>query len=120
MDINNTDEHVTNANDMDISAVKKELNRLRKEIRHHNKCYYDKDNPEISDYEYDLLMQRLKALEGEYPELITKTSPTQLVGGTARREAGVLVQHDVPMLSLQDVFSKAEVADFVNSAISTL
>ncbi|MGM9539796.1 NAD-dependent DNA ligase LigA [Anaerovibrio sp.] len=105
---------------MDIGAVKKELNRLRKEIRHHNKCYYDNDNPEISDYEYDMLMQRLKALEGEYPELITRNSPTQLVGGTARREAGVLVQHDVPMLSLQDVFSKAEVAEFVNSAIEVL
>ncbi|MDD6163861.1 MAG: NAD-dependent DNA ligase LigA, partial [Anaerovibrio slackiae] len=105
---------------MDIAEVKKELNRLRKEIRHHNKCYYDNDSPEISDYEYDLLMQRLKSLEGAYPELITKTSPTQQVGGTARREAGVLVQHDVPMLSLQDVFSKAEVADFVNSAIEAL
>ena len=109
-----------NVNEMDIAEVKKELNRLRKEIRHHNKCYYDNDSPEISDYEYDLLMQRLKSLEGAYPELITKTSPTQQVGGTARREAGVLVQHDVPMLSLQDVFSKAEVADFVNSAIEAL
>ena len=105
---------------MDISDVKKELNRLRKEIRHHNKCYYDNDNPEISDYEYDMLMQQLKALEAEYPELITRTSPTQQVGGTARREAGVLVQHDVPMLSLQDVFSRAEVAEFVNSAIASL
>ena len=46
-----------------IAEVKKELNRLRKEIRHHNKCYYDNDSPEISDYEYDLLMQRLKYVE---------------------------------------------------------
>lgn len=105
---------------MDIGAVKKELNRLRREIRHHNKCYYDNDNPEISDYEYDELMQQLKALEGEYPELITKNSPTQRVGGSARREAGVLVQHDVPMLSLQDVFSRGEVAEFVASAIEAL
>lgn len=105
---------------MDIGAVKKELNRLRKEIRHHNKCYYDNDAPEISDYEYDQLMQQLKTLEGEYPELITKNSPTQMVGGSARREAGVLVQHDVPMLSLQDVFSKAEVAEFVTSAMEEL
>lgn len=105
---------------MDIGAVKKELSRLRKEIRHHNKCYYDNDAPEISDYEYDQLMQQLKALEGEYPELITKNSPTQMVGGSARREAGVLVQHDVPMLSLQDVFSKAEVAEFVTSAMEEL
>lgn len=105
---------------MDIGAVKKELSRLRKEIRHHNKCYYDNDAPEISDYEYDQLMRQLKALEGEYPELITKNSPTQMVGGSARREAGVLVQHDVPMLSLQDVFSKAEVAEFVTSAMEEL
>ena len=118
--VNASESANVNVNEMDIAEVKKELNRLRKEIRHHNKCYYDNDSPEISDYEYDLLMQRLKSLEGAYPELITKTSPTQQVGGTARREAGVLVQHDVPMLSLQDVFSKAEVADFVNSAIEAL
>ncbi|MBR2214370.1 MAG: NAD-dependent DNA ligase LigA [Selenomonadaceae bacterium] len=97
----------------DISVVKKELASLRKEIRHHNKRYYDEDNPEISDYEYDRLMLRLKELEGKYPELITKTSPTQKVGGHARREAGVLVKHDVPMLSLQDVFSRGEVEEFV-------
>ncbi len=101
---------------MEINEVKKELAALRKEIKHHNKLYYDNDAPEISDYEYDQLMLRLKALEAEYPELITKTSPTQMVGGTARREAGILVAHDVPMLSLQDVFSQEEVVSFVNSA----
>jgi len=99
----------------DIKEIKKELQALRKEIKHHNRRYYDDDSPEISDYEYDQLMLRLKAIEKEYPELITKTSPTQMVGGTAKREAGVLVKHDVPMLSLQDVFSKAEIVDFVAS-----
>lgn len=99
----------------DIKEIKKELQALRKEIKHHNRRYYDDDNPEISDYEYDQLMLRLKAIEKEYPELITKTSPTQMVGGKAKREAGVLVKHDVPMLSLQDVFSKAEIVDFVAS-----
>ena len=105
---------------MDIKEVKKELTRLRKEIRHHNNCYYNNDAPEISDYEYDQLMLQLKKLEGEYPELVTKTSPTQMVGGNARREAGVLVAHDVPMLSLQDVFSQDEVRSFVESAVEKL
>ena len=105
---------------MDIKEVKKELNRLRKEIRHHNNCYYNNDEPEISDYEYDQLMLQLKKLEADYPELVTKNSPTQMVGGNARREAGVLVAHDVPMLSLQDVFSHQEVEEFVTSAIEQL
>ena len=59
-------------------------------------------------------MQELKKLEKEHPELVTPDSPTQRVGGTAKREAGVLVRHNVPMLSLQDVFSKEEVYNFVN------
>lgn len=105
---------------MDIKEVKKELNRLRKEIRHHNNCYYNNDEPEISDYEYDQLMLQLKKLEADYPELVTKNSPTQMVGGNARREAGVLVAHDVPMLSLQDVFSRQEVEEFVTSTIEQL
>ena len=96
-----------------IKEVKRELTKLRKEIRHHNDRYYNEDNPEISDYEYDQLMLRLKALEKQYPELITKNSPTQMVGGRAMRTAGVLVKHDVPMLSLADVFSKEEIYAFV-------
>lgn len=99
----------------DIKEIKKELQFLRREIKYHNRKYYDEDSPELSDYEYDQLMLRLKEIEGNYPELITKTSPTQMVGGHAKREAGVLVKHDVPMLSLQDVFSEAEIVDFVTS-----
>ncbi len=99
----------------DIKAVKAELAGLRKKIRYHNNRYYNEDNPEITDYEYDQLMLRLKALEGAYPELITQNSPTQMVGGEARRSAGVLVKHDVPMLSLQDVFSKEEIYIFVEN-----
>jgi len=100
---------------MDIKEIKQELAALRKEIKYHSNLYYNNDAPEISDYEFDQLMLRLKKIEGEYPELITKTSPTQMVGGVAKREAGVLVPHDVPMLSLQDVFSKEEVTSFVTS-----
>ena len=103
---------------MDISKIKAELIQLRKEIKHHNKKYYDDDAPEISDYEYDKLMQRLKDIEAEYPEFVTVTSPTQKVGGNAKRTAGKIVPHDVQMLSLQDVFSRDEVEDFVNDTIS--
>ena len=100
---------------MDIKEIKQELAALRKEIKYHSNLYYNNDAPEISDYEFDQLMLRLKKLEADYPELITKTSPTQMVGGVAKREAGVLVAHDVPMLSLQDVFSKEEIVSFVNT-----
>lgn len=105
---------------MDIKSIKNELINLRKQIRHHNKKYYDDDSPEISDYEYDQLMLRLKSIESQYPELITKTSPTQFVGGNPKRSAGNIITHDVPMLSLQDVFSRDEVFNFVQSSIDKL
>ncbi len=87
--------------------------QLVKNINHHIDCYYNKDNPEITDHEYDQLMLQLKEMEKEHPEYVTPDSPTQKVGGSAKREAGVLVRHNVPMLSLQDVFSKEEVFEFV-------
>ena len=105
---------------VEIFQVKAEIAQLRKEIRRHNKKYYELDAPEITDYEYDKLMSRLKDLESQYPEFITQTSPTQTVGGSARREAGKLVAHDVPMLSLQDVFSRDDVENFVNDTIQKL
>ncbi len=105
---------------MDISQVKAEILQLRKEIRRHNKKYYELDAPEISDYEYDKLMTRLRELEETFPEFVTETSPTQTVGGSARREAGKLVPHDVPMLSLQDVFSREDVENFINDTIEKL
>lgn len=105
---------------MDIAQVKAELIQLRKDIKRHNKKYYELDAPEISDYEYDKLMARLKELEAAYPEFVTATSPTQTVGGSARREAGKLVAHDVPMLSLQDVFNRDDVENFVNDTIEKL
>ncbi len=100
--------------------VKQELEKLRSEIAYHNDRYYNQDNPEISDYDYDQLMLKLKALEKAYPQYVTKDSPTQKVGGVAKREAGVLVKHDVPMLSLQDVFSKEEIDTFVDNMLSEL
>ena len=93
--------------------VKEKIDQLKKTIEYHIDRYYNQDDPEITDYEYDQLMQELKKLEAENPELVTPDSPTQRVGGSAKREAGVLVEHNVPMLSLQDVFDKAEVYRFV-------
>lgn len=93
--------------------MKDRIEELKKELNYHIDRYYNQDDPVITDYEYDMMMQELKRLEAENPELITPDSPTQRVGGSAKREAGVLVKHRVPMLSLQDVFSKEEVVAFV-------
>lgn len=98
---------------MDRNQAEIRIQELRKQLEYHSNCYYNLDSPEISDYEYDRLMQELKLLEKEYPDTVTGDSPTQKVGGMAKREAGVLVRHNVPMLSLQDVFSKEEVEEFV-------
>lgn len=98
-----------------MDDIKKQIDELKKKILYHNDLYYNQDNPEIEDAQYDELMRQLKKLEAENPELITKDSPTQKVGGVAKREAGVLVKHDVPMLSLQDVFSAEEVETFVDN-----
>lgn len=93
--------------------VKAKIEDLRAQIEYHSNLYYNEDNPEISDYEFDRMMQELKKLEKENPQFSSENSPTKRVGGTAKREAGVLVRHNVPMLSLQDVFSKEEVISFV-------
>ncbi|HBE8719198.1 TPA: NAD-dependent DNA ligase LigA [Clostridioides difficile] len=93
--------------------AKKRITELRKEIEYHNDNYYNQDNPEISDYEYDKLTVELRNLEEQYPEYKTNNSPTNKVGGTVKRELRK-VKHDVAVISLQDVFRKEEVYDFVN------
>ena len=93
--------------------VKKKYEELKREILYHNDLYYNKNHTEIDDYTYDAMMQEMKLIENEHPEWITADSPTQIVGGEAKREAGVLVRHNVPMLSLQDAFSKEDVFHFV-------
>ena len=84
---------------------------LRKEIDHHNYCYYVLDNPEIPDSVYDQLLRELQALEADYPELITPDSPTQRVGAEPL-ESFAEVRHQVPMLSLDNAFSDQEMAEF--------
>lgn len=91
--------------------VQKEIDALRRELEYHNKLYYVDDAPVISDYDYDMLMQKLKKLEAEHPELITPDSPTQKVGGAALKEFSQ-VRHEVPLESLTDVFSYDELYAF--------
>ncbi len=86
---------------------------LVKKLNHFAELYYSKDEPEISDYEYDTMNNRLKEIEKEHPDWIVPESPSKRVGWKA--EKGILVKHNVPMLSLQDVFEKEDVYEFVNS-----
>ena len=74
-------EPVVEVDENELKEAKKEISKLRKEINYHSELYYTKDEPEISDYEFDMLMKRLKALETKFPMLITKSSPTRRVGG---------------------------------------
>ena len=97
---------------------KNEYDALVKEINHHMDLYYNQNEPEISDYEYDQLMIKLKAAEKEHPEWITPDSPSQKIGGIAKREAGVKITHDVPMLSIQDVFTKEDVIDWIKKVLA--
>src|SRR6202167_3720011 len=87
--------------------TRKKIEALREKIRHHEYLYYVLDQPEISDFEFDKLMQELKDLEAEHPELITADSPTQRVGGKPR-EGFVKVAHSSPMLSLDNTYSEDE------------
>ena len=96
---------------MEKTEAKKRIIELRAILEYHARKYYDEDSPEISDYEYDMLMNELKALEREFPEFITKDSLTQKVGGTVK-EGFEKVEHEVPLQSLQDVFDYEEIYDF--------
>lgn len=88
-----------------------EITDLRMQLRYHNEKYYNEDAPEISDYEYDMLQRRLRALEQENPTYIDNDSPTQRVGGTVSAKFAS-VHHAYPLESLQDVFSVEELTDF--------
>ncbi len=96
---------------MNFKEAKKRAEELSKIIRYHNERYYNEDSPEITDYEYDMLGRELRALEEQYPELQTKDSPTQKVGGAAAR-LFTPVKHTVKMESLLDAFSYDELEAF--------
>ena len=96
---------------MEKRQAEQEIAALRKQIAYHNQRYYVEDNPEIDDYEYDMLYLRLQNLEAQYPELVTEDSPTQKIGGPAVNTFAPVV-HEVPMESLHDSFSEEEMLDF--------
>lgn len=104
---------------MNKSDAEKKIKELSELIQKYSDQYYLYDDPEISDYEFDMLMQELKALENSYPELILPASPTQRVGGYAMNTFEK-VPHTVQMASLQDVFSYEEVRGFLEKCSSEL
>ena len=96
---------------MSSPAIEKKIEALREKIRHHEHLYYVLDVPEISDAEFDKLMNELKRLEAEHPKLVTPDSPTQRVGGKPR-EGFVKAKHSSPMLSLDNAYSEEELRDW--------
>jgi len=94
-----------------MSSAKEEIEKLREEIREHDYRYYVLNEPTISDYEYDQLMQKLILLERQHPELVTPDSPTQRVSGEPTKEFPTVV-HEVPMLSLGNTYTQNELYEF--------
>ena len=100
-------------NEKSLEEIKKEIEFLRREIERHNYLYYVKNQPEISDEEYDALMDRLRELEEKYPQFYDPNSPTQRVGAPPAKEFAT-VRHTVPLLSLDKVTSYEEFMEFQN------
>lgn len=96
---------------MEREQARRRAEELRAVIEKNNRLYYDQDAPELEDFEYDALTRELKAIEAEFPDLITPDSPTQHVGGTASSKFSK-VTHAVKMESLQDAFSEDELREF--------
>ena len=95
-----------------MNSIKVEINELRAKIEYHSKLYYENDNPEISDYEYDMMFKRLTELEREHPEYYSPSSPTVRVGGAAL-DKFEKVSHTTQLGSLQDVFDFEELSSFI-------
>src|SRR5512142_668076 len=95
--------------------AERKIEKLRDQIRRHEHLYYVLDAPEISDADYDALMNQLKKLEAEHPDLITPDSPTQRVGGKPR-EGFVKVEHSAPMLSLDNAYNEEELRAWAKRA----
>ncbi len=94
-----------------LAEARRRAGQLRSELEHHNYRYYVLDDPEVSDAEYDRLFRELQQLESDFPELATADSPTRRVGATPLSSFGP-VRHRVPMLSLNNAFTEADVAAF--------
>ncbi|MBQ5754564.1 MAG: NAD-dependent DNA ligase LigA [Oscillospiraceae bacterium] len=100
--------------------LREEYNRMVELLNMYSQQYYDRNESDISDAEYDAMTRRLKEIEAEHKDWILPNSPTQQVGGSALREVGKMVAHRVPMLSMQDLFTREAVDDFVNGALEKL
>lgn len=98
---------------------KEEYLKLLKEIKKHNQLYFDQSQPEISDYEYDLLVKKVESIEAEHPEWVPSDTPTLQVSESPTKGFSQ-VQHTVPMLSLSNTYSREEVADFVKRVYKLL
>lgn len=96
---------------MTFDDAKIKVLQLTQQLKYHNDKYYNQDTPEISDYEYDMLLRQLEQLEDEYPQLKNEDSPTNRVGGKASEKFSSVV-HTVPMESLHDSFSHSELREF--------
>lgn len=104
---------------MNEDQVLAEINELTSRLNHYNYQYYQKSVSEISDYEFDILLKKLEALEEKYPSLKRADSPTQRVGGAITKEFET-VKHRYPMLSLGNTYSEEELRDFHNRIIKAI
>ena len=104
---------------MTHTDIEKKIEELRKIIEYHRERYYNEDSPEIDDFAYDELVKELEALERDYPEFASASSPTVTVGGKAS-EKFEKVSHRVPMKSLTDVFSYGELLDYIEKTNAAL
>src|SRR5207253_9492100 len=99
--------------------IEQQIRKLREQLNHHNRLYHVEARPQISDREYDRMMQELIDLERENPDLITPDSPSQRVGGDVQTELKP-VKHAVPMMSIDNTYSEAEVRAFDERVKRTL
>ncbi len=100
----------------DLENVKREIEKLREKIRYHEYLYYVKNEPEISDFEFDLLMRKLIALEEKYPQFKTPDSPSERVGGKVS-DGFSSIRHEIPMMSLDNAYNFGELREFGNRLV---
>lgn len=98
---------------MTTLEAKQEIERLTKELNHHNHLYYVESNPEISDYDFDMRLNQLIELEKKFPEFTSEISPTKRVGGDITKKFAS-IKHRFPMLSLGNTYSREEIIDWEN------
>ncbi len=102
-----------------LKEIEEQIEKLRRELEHHNYLYYVKNRPEISDYEFDMLLKELEELERKYPQFDDPNSPTKRVGGSVTKSFPV-VKHDFPMQSLANSYSEEEIEAFIARIVREL